>query len=228
MSEMRWPLFITLTVPNSTDPESLRKLRADWSKFRRRKLIRDKIIGGVATFEITNCGNGWHPHLHAIADCRWLALHVKEPHKTDSPETREEKLHLAKQELSTLWADQIKSPFGIVQAKRVPRDAPGFYVLKYAAKCSDLLACEQDIAPMLRVLRKTRTLSGWGSLHPLPSPDVDTGQAVSCKHCGSTKSILPDSVISYITRTDTFCDPRPALPAQSVRDLEKHRNKNRQ
>jgi hypothetical protein len=217
IATMQWPLFMTLTIPNSEDPERLRFLRKKWSAFRRRKLIRERIRGGVATIEITNIGNGWHPHLHAIADCRWLALNTKEPHYRDSQEIKQDKYRMAKAELSTLWADQIGEDNGIVQAKRLRPDDPGYYILKYAAKCTDLLDSPDPIAPMLRVMRTTRTISGWGHLHPLPSPDADTGAECKCGECGATKSLLPNHVLQWVTRSHNYCDPRPALPANSYR-----------
>lgn len=215
MASMSWPLFMTLTIPNSRDPESLRFLRKKWGAFRRRKLIRSCIVGGVATFEITNIGNGWHPHLHAMADCEWLALAVPKPTRWDSPSTIAEKCHLAKAELSALWAHQIGSPLGIVQAKRVPRSENGNYVLKYAAKSSDLISSPDPIAPMLRVLRSTRTISGWGSLHPLPSPDDDLEPECRCKLCGMAKSTIPSEVAAMISRSREPYELRAAIPAAS-------------
>lgn len=212
VDRMRWPLFITLTIPNSEDPEQLRRLQKAWSAFRRRKLIREKVLGGVATYEITNCGNGWHPHLHAIADCRWLSLYVKEPHHRDSPETFKQKCELAKQELSTLWAEQIKEPLGIVQAKRLPEGAPRFYTLKYAAKASDLIESPQPIAPMLRVLKKTRTLAGWGNCHPLPSPDEEQEPAVGCSCCGEISTRIPTEVLKFLCTSATPRDNRTTRP----------------
>jgi hypothetical protein len=198
---IHWPLFITLTIPNSEDPETLRKLRGHWAKFRRRKLMRDRVRGGVATFEITNKGNGWHPHLHAVADCEWLALHVPPPTRRDSPDVIRQKCDLARAELSAAWADQIKNPTAIVLAKRCHGDGIPAEILKYAVKGSDLLACIGPIAPMLRVLKATRTLSGWGSLHPLPSPDADETPLAECPDCHATKSFLPADVVNRLIRS---------------------------
>lgn len=198
---IRWPLFITLTIPNSEDPEQLRALRHHWSKFRRRKLMRDRVVGGVATFEVTNRGNGWHPHLHAVADCEWLALHVPPPRPRDSSDVKRQKCDLARAELSAAWAHQIGNPTAIVLAKRVAGNGIPTEILKYAVKGSDLLASPDPIAPMLRVLKATRTLSGWGSMHPLPSPDADDTPLAECPDCHAVKSFLPTDVINRIMRS---------------------------
>lgn len=200
IESLQWPLFLTLTIPNSEDPEALRFLRGAWSKFRRRKLIRTKIRGGVAGFEITNKGEGWHPHLHAVADCRWLSLHVPEPRADDSAAVKKEKCRLAQLELSSLWADQIKHDHAVVWVSRVKGGNIAKEVLKYACKGSELLESESPISPMLRVLAKTRTLSGWGSLHPLPSPDEEEKPLVSCDACGEEGCFMPEEIVHYLMR----------------------------
>lgn len=199
LSLLQWPLFITLTIPNSEDPEQLRFLRSRWSSFRRRKIIRSRVKGGVASFEITDKGNGWHPHLHALIDCKWLALHVPEPLPTDSADLVKLKCQYAQRELSHAWADTIGEQTAVVWATRAAGDKAIMEVLKYAVKTDDLLNAVQPIAPMLRVIAKTRMLSGFGSLHPMPSPDQEEGTLLCCEKCGAEKSYLPDEIIHYIT-----------------------------
>ena len=198
LSKLQWPLFITLTIPNSEDPESLRFLRKKWGCFRRRKIIADKVRGGIATFEVTNKGQGWHPHLHAILDCQWLAIHTPAPAPTDSKAVIKQKCEFAHRELSLQWANMIDNEQAIVWAHRVYGDQAISEVLKYAAKGSDLINSPQPIAPMLRVLSSTRTLSGFGSLHPLPNPDRDTGAVCICDKCGAEKSFMPDEIIKFL------------------------------
>lgn len=201
IEQMQWPLFITLTIPNSVDPESLRVLRSAWSRLRRRKLISSRIRGGVATFEITNKGSGWHPHIHAVADCRWLSLHVPEPLRTDPSVVVQEKCRLAQKELSSLWADVLQVDTAIVWVRRVKEvGSMAKEVMKYCMKGSDLVESVDPISPMLRVLKQTRTLSGWGSLHPLPCPDTEDSPAVECEKCHSQGAFLPAEVVSYITQ----------------------------
>lgn len=201
IDRIKWPLFVTLTIPNSEDPESLRALRGHWSKFRRRKIMRERVAGGIATFEVTNKGKGWHPHIHAVADCKWLSLHVPEPTRRDSRDVIAEKCRLAQAEMSAAWATQIRNPIAFVWIRRVAGQGMPREILKYAVKGSDLLASPEPIAPMLRVLRQTRTLSGWGNLHPLPSPDADETPEVECPECHSVKSFVPSDVLSRIIRS---------------------------
>ena len=197
---VRWPLFLTLTIPNSEDPESLRRLKKKWSAFRRRKLIREKVAGGVATFEITQKGKGWHPHIHALCDSKWLSLYTREPNRGDSEEIKAELCRRAQEELSALWADQIGEPLGIVWARRAWGGILA-ETMKYAVKGSDLLKSPVPIAPMLRVIRQSRALAGWGSLFPLPSPDEEMKTKCSCSQCGETGTFLPVEVADMLTRS---------------------------
>lgn len=213
IQKLQWPLFVTLTMENSTNPESLRKIKDGWGKLRRRKLINTKVKGGIATFEITNKGKGWHPHIHAVCDCRWLSLNVPEPLRRDSKDIVKEKTRLAQQELSSLWAEVINQPLAVVHVRRVyDPDSVALEILKYCLKGSELVSAQDEISPMLRVLAKTRMLAGWGSLHPLPSPDEEERPALKCDKCHAEKSFLPADIVHSISRVR---DPRAYQPAHS-------------
>lgn len=207
---MQWPLFVTLTRQNSEDAETVREFRAEWSKMRRRKLVAEKIVGGVTGIEITNVGNGWHPHLHAVVDCRWLAIHTPEPKPWDSDEVREEKQEHAQGELAWLWGSVCKQKNSLVWVNRVKSDAALIYSLAYSVKGSDLLASPDPLGPLLKVLKKTRLVSAFGSLHGMTKEmDQDERPAMVCECCGLEKTICPTSVIYSIARTD----PDKLLPS---------------
>ena len=68
--------MLTLTVKNGDDlAERYRHLRRSVQRLlkHRRKALEGKsntefakVLGLVGTFEVTNCGNGWHPHAHLM------------------------------------------------------------------------------------------------------------------------------------------------------------------
>lgn len=203
INQLEWPLFITLTMTNSDDLDCIKFIRKAWGRMRRRKIFADKVKGGVASFEITNKGNGWHPHIHAVCDCRWLSVHVPEPLRNDSAATVKRKCEAAQMELSQLWGNVIGQDTAVVWVKRVTQvETMAKEVLKYCLKGNELIDCEEPIAPLLRALKGTRLISGWGSLHPLPSPDTADDPAIECDDCGHTRTMLPADVVSYVTRTD--------------------------
>lgn len=207
---MKWPLFVTLTRANADDPETVREFRAEWSKMRRRKIIADKIRGGVCGLEITNVGNGWHPHLHAIVDCEWLAIHTPKPHWGDTPEIVREKCKHAQAELAWLWGAVCKQRNSLVWVQRVRSDAALVYSLAYSIKGTDLLESPDPIGPLLKVLKKTRLVSAFGSLHGMTKTmDADERPAMVCECCGLEKTICPTSVIYSIARTE----PEKLLPS---------------
>ena len=197
---LQWPLFVTLTAENSIELECLPAVKAAWAKFRRRKLIREKVTGGVASFEITNSGNGWHPHIHAILDCRWLALWTREPKRGDDRETVLELLKSAKNELGSLWAEQLGQPIAIVDVARISGEQVTAYVLKYCAKPAEILALTCEIAPLIRLLRKTRLLAGFGSLFPMPAIDAEDEPGRFCTGCGESGNWIPEEIVSMAFR----------------------------
>jgi hypothetical protein len=200
--EMQWPLFITLTVPNSADPECIREVREKWGRMRRRKLMVDRIKGGISTIEVTNTGAGWHPHLHVLADCKWLALHTPAPTSLDSEGVRRQKYDHARLELSALWGQVISNPVAVVSALRKPAGECLRYALKYAIKGSDLIESKENIAPLIRVLSKSRMVSTFGSCHGrVEADDEDERPAVTCGDCGSIQAFVPQSVVDRLYRS---------------------------
>jgi Replication protein len=77
------PYLVTLTVRNGSDlgerlahlSKSLRLLHHRRMEKKSKSLMRD-IAGGVFSIEVTNTGNEWHPHVHAI----WLAAEYPNQH----------------------------------------------------------------------------------------------------------------------------------------------------
>lgn len=196
---MKWPLFITLTVRNTPDPEIIRDLRGWWSKMRRRKLMSDKVTGGISTIEVTEGEGGWHPHLHILADCRWLALHVPAPAWTDSEAVKRQKYDHARLELSALWSQVIGQEQASVLALRKPPGECLRYALKYAVKGSTLIESKLPIAPLIRVLSKSRMLSAFGSMHGLKLDDPeDEKPGTVCMECQNVTDWIPDHVIDLI------------------------------
>jgi len=200
-SLMQWPLFVVLTVKNSFDPECIRTIRKNWSKMRRRKIMTDKITGGISTIEVTNTGQGWHPHLNILADCRWLAIHTPEPTRKDSEVIKFQKMEHAQKELSAVWADTIKQSGAVCWVKRKKPGEMLAYALKYAVKGQDLIESVQPIAPLIEVLQKSRMISAFGDLHgKVPVDPEDEKPTCLCGECGNEKSFIPIEIFDLMSR----------------------------
>lgn len=69
-----WPTFITLTIQHdlfSPLDELLDRLQHAWRKLQKTAVWKN-VDAGVKIIEITHGENGWHPHVHVVADCRWI------------------------------------------------------------------------------------------------------------------------------------------------------------
>lgn len=193
--QLKWPLFLTLTVKNDPDPERIRTLRADWSRMRRRKIIASSISGGLTTIEVTAGVGGWHPHLHILCDCKWLAVHVPAPTQRDSPDVVRQKCEHAKIELERIWSNVVGQPASIVAALRARSGDALAYSLKYAVKGSDLIDSPLPIGPLIRILSRSRMLSAFGDFHGRITPDdEDERPRCSCPDCGETASFIPAEI----------------------------------
>jgi hypothetical protein len=203
VSHFQWPLFVTLTVPNTPDVEGLVRLKESWGKFRRRKLIRDRVVSGVVGYEVTNKGKGWHPHIHALLDCRWLSIHIPEPTRRDNVEQKMQKCKLAAEELGRIWSDCCGVEHSSVLARRGDSDAL-IEVLKYSCKGSELIACDDRITPLIRLMQGMRLMTTFGEIRKriqdedLEKEEGDTG--CQCEKCKMFKTTIPLTAAQFLMR----------------------------
>lgn len=205
---MQWPLFLTLTMPNTTSPEGLKILSRSFTGFRRTKWWKArKVKGGVACFEVTNKGNGWHPHLHALVDCRWLASTPEPSRKASQRENKRRSLEAA-DELSRQWGAYLGMSSGaVVWTKRAADEGVAQEIAKYAVKGNDLLEMAEPIGPLLDVIGEMRMMTTWGNVRPLGpllqalEDELDDGyEGCSCESCGTVGSVLPQFVVDMQMR----------------------------
>lgn len=196
-----WPLFVTLTIRNTIDVEGLVTLKKQWARFRRRKLILQKVRSGIVGFEVTNNGQGWHPHIHALLDCRWLSLHTPEPRRNDAPEEKKRKLQAAADELQRLWSEVVDQPQSSVKIRRADATAL-IEVLKYSVKGSTLLDCPTRITELIRLMDTMRLMTTFGAIRK-EMPDADPADEIPekpCPQCGEVHGMMTDAAINYLTR----------------------------
>jgi len=195
-----WPLFVTLTVRNTLDVEGLTTLKKQWGKFRHRKLIRSQVRSGIVGFEITNKGNGWHPHIHALMDCRWLALHTPEIRRGDPPEEKTRKAKSAAMELENLWSEITEQESTSIKIRRGNAGAL-VEVLKYSVKGSDLLDSRDSIGPLIELMDGMRLMTTFGAIRKEmqdQQPEEDKPKA-KCPDCGECGCLMTDKAISRMT-----------------------------
>lgn len=153
------PYLVTLTVKNGPDlAERLRHLRAALKRMtqaRRDYLKRGgfcpqfvKSQGGFHSIEVTNKGQGWHPHVHMI----WMC--ASEPDQAA---------------LSAEWKDWTGDSF-IVDVRPLHDPVEGFLeVCKYALKFSDLSPADNWHA--YEVMSGQRLIDSHGVFRGVEIPD---------------------------------------------------------
>lgn len=204
---MEHPIFITLTVKNWDDPEEdfIRHLRRSFGKLRRLRWWTKRVKGGVAGIEVTNIGNGWHPHLHSVIDCRWLSVNQSPPRhgcsKAEFSSLVKRNLH----ELNQQWelCTGRKSSWKIKRAGGSSGrhgDAIAKEIIKYSVKGSDLVTVSGAISPVLRMLDGTRLLTSFGNCHG-HLKDFDIPKIPSaCVQCGTTGAWATEGMVRSMMR----------------------------
>ena len=153
------PYLVTLTVKNGDDlQERMQHLRASMRKMTesRRNSLKglispnefSKSAGGFHSIEVTNKGNGWHPHVHMI----WLC------------ETAPNQAQLSKE-----W-EAITGDSYIVDVRPLHDPVEGFLeVCKYALKFSDLSPGDNYFAFL--VMTGMRLIDSHGCMRGVVIPD---------------------------------------------------------
>lgn len=143
--EVRQPKHVVLTVKNVANltKAHVQEFRSWFSKLRRTKFAKFW-VGGFYSIEVTNEGQGWHLHLHALINAHWIDSFG----------------------LSAAWAKATNGFGRIVKVK----DARGTNYLaevtKYCVKGVQLAAWQPDqIATFIDAFRGVRTFGVFGSLY---------------------------------------------------------------
>lgn len=214
VERMQWPLFVTLTRTNSEAVSGfrLRETMRAWSKLRAQRWAKPIIKGGVSGLEVTNRGRGWHDHIHAVIDCRWLAVSTPAPRPLDSTSTMRRKFQLAAAEVSERWAALVGQPSANIHIKRAYSDRRGQQVgpnsdsivrevLKYSVKAGDLIECEGNPAMLIRAMDGCRLVTSFGSLYRIKlDEDEKVKEPIPCETCNATKTMIPHEVFVKMTR----------------------------
>lgn len=152
------PYLVTLTVKNGSDLQErfvhLRKAMRSMFKSRRNANQGQKFVefskseGGFHSIEVTNRGNGWHPHVHMIWLCR------------EKPD---------QSALSAEWRE-ITGDSHVVDVRPLTDPVDGFLeVCKYALKFSDLEP--GHLFEAYKILSGSRLVDSHGLMRGVQVPD---------------------------------------------------------
>lgn len=152
------PYLVTLTVKNGSDLQErfvhLRKAMRSMFESRRNTLKGQRFVefskseGGFHSIEVTNRGNGWHPHVHMIWLCR------------EKPD---------QSALSAEWRE-ITGDSHVVDVRPLTDPVDGFLeVCKYALKFSDLEP--GHLFEAYKILSGSRLVDSHGLMRGVQVPD---------------------------------------------------------
>lgn len=206
LKKMKWPLFVTLTTTNfKTGPDCIRAVRRAFGRLRRLRWFKKVVSGGIAAVEVTNRGKGWHPHVHALLDCRWLAVTVPAPAPGLSRDVIARRGKSACSEVGAQWSLCMGGRRSSVKTRRVwARDGNDIRpalaeVLKYSVTADTLLDIKEPLSPLLDVLSATRLVTSWGSCYRL-GVDRDKRSGCPCGQCHSMDCWMPEVVVESMIR----------------------------
>ena len=200
LQHLQWPLWATFTIRNDDSADVVDRLKAGWKAFRRKKIFTEHTVGGLWALEVTERGNGWHPHIHAMLDCKWLASNTPPPHHLDTPQIVAEKMTYAKAELDEEWGACVGQDWASTFIARKKGGDAVRELLKYAVKGSDLLESTLPIAPLIHMIDAGRTISTFGTLRngKLPPEPDDNKPKLACGECGAEGEWLPSEFVARI------------------------------
>lgn len=155
---------LTLTIRNNADlPAMVKSIVASFRRLRQRKAFKEAIIGGVFVIELTNTGNDWHAHIHAVV----------------------QSFRIEWAELRDMWYKCSHGSSGVFIQNIPPVEAVR-YLTKYIALC-DLSTDNQLIAT--DVLKNYRLFNPFGEWYAINKEYV---RPVSvCSVCKEPNSSMP-------------------------------------
>jgi hypothetical protein len=189
------PKHLTLTIKNIYDLTSghVDELRRMFTQLRRRKFAKNW-VGGFYRIECTNDGNGWHLHIHALVEAKWID----------------------QDQLKTNWLSVTRG-FGYIVKVRDCRGADYLHeVTKYVAKGNQLAAWQPaEIATFVRAFAGRRTFGVFGSLYGARTKFAEfiasIKQAKPRCECGSSACHYYDAAgfiaLSFVP--ENLAKPRP-------------------
>lgn len=166
IARVKWPLFVTFTIGGGDRWELLSQLSAVKKgvvKIRRQKWFKDRVRGGVGSFELKWSARGWHVHWHAVLDCKWLSVTIPDWHPGQSKLVLKRKLKAAQREIGDQWAMAVGYDPSFVFIRRA-RPETARYVVKYSVKPGDFKDPEMPILELLEGLRAAKLVAPWGSV----------------------------------------------------------------
>lgn len=156
-----YPKFFTLTIRAGFDlNQQYKDISTAWNHVRRQKWFTKECRGGFTVVEITFGKNGWHVHLHVLADSKYI---------------NHDKFKAEWLKLTGAWNVDIRALYGST------RDVVS-YTLKYMIK-PPALSIEQA-EEYRKTLHGKRIVRGFGSFYNITDKEDSKKFIKKCPDCG--------------------------------------------
>jgi hypothetical protein len=198
-NRMQWPLSVMLSMKNPRDIEGcVAKLAKAFKGFRGTRFWRDTVAGGFVGYEMTHNGNGVHIHLHALVDCRWLAVGTPEPSRKHTANEKARLCQLAQLELAAAWAGYLGQRDAVVWVRRADRDALA-ETIKYPFKPADFAKLRCNVSDIIDEIDAGRRVASFGRCHATSKEfigrDAPLYAEKLCPECHTDRSIVPAMIV---------------------------------
>jgi len=142
--QLNQPKHVVLTVRNTgkLSADYIRWVKSCFARLRRRKFAKGW-RSGIYSIEVTNEGRGWHVHLHALIEAKWIDA----------------------KELARQWASVVGQDFAIVWVKDARGKETVKEILKYAVKGNQIAAwTPEEVAQYVQAVEGVRLFGRFGGL----------------------------------------------------------------
>lgn len=188
--------MLTLTIKSDSDlNRQIDQLLKSFRRLRQRRLWKYAVRGGCTVIEVTHGPAGWHAHIHALVEARWI------------PWTK----------LRDQWID-VSGASG-VYIQTIPVKAIVGYVTKYLTKTELPKVLQLPASDVLRKRRLMQPFGTWQSMSKAPKSSV-----AACGECGQSCYLVTDFDPSFQhgqLKFDHYHCRDPVKPSPEIEHIDK-------
>lgn len=215
--------FLTISPKNYKNlKHGLNHIRKSFSKFIRRKYIRDRVKGGFYIIEVTNKGNDWNIHLHCILYSRHLDNIYRGKCSCGQTYLKFDRLSkkfycanrncnklfsgfINEPRLHSEWEASSGRPCHSIDISRISKRSSVLnYCLKYVTLEKDSFSSPEIFAQYVVDTFKRRLITGFGDFH---NPDLPSLPPI-CTKCGEIIKFTFETFTDF-SSTIIYYDPPP-------------------